>query len=63
MSKYWPFVRIYDQERYLVAEYSLSKSSKFVPASICPSGSFMFKDLCIKKCPTSYYEYIRENVG
>lgn len=63
MSKYWPVVRIYDQERYLIAEYSLFKSSKFVLASICPSGSFLFKDSCIKKCPVSFYEYISENVG
>jgi hypothetical protein len=54
-SDNWPVARIYDQERYLIAEYSLNETNGFQKSRICPQGSFLMGELCLKECPAPYY--------
>lgn len=49
---FWPVLRIYDQDGYILFEYSLNTNSEFY--NPCPRGTFLFSDKCELNCPASY---------
>jgi hypothetical protein len=50
-DEYWPIMRVYDEDKYLVAEYTLDEGLKVE----CPEKTFREAGQCVSKCSAHLY--------
>lgn len=58
-DEYWPVMRIYDEDKYLIAQYGVEEASK----QPCPEKTFREGGKCVAKCSDNLYTEIDGSGG